>query len=113
MPDSSLYEPLCELFNISINELFAGQRIKDEEYKTIADQNLMNMMKYKLYQMSDSSITFDEFSHALDQIAHITTILKSFDDKEKAIHFMMEETDLSYEECSSAYDYWIQLFEVK
>ena len=25
LPDSSLYEPLCEVLNVSINELFAGQ----------------------------------------------------------------------------------------
>lgn len=33
LPDSSLYEPLCNILGITINELFAGQRIKDEEYK--------------------------------------------------------------------------------
>lgn len=33
LPDSSLYEPLCNILEITINELFAGQKIKDEDYK--------------------------------------------------------------------------------
>ena len=33
LPDASLYEPLCSALEITINELFAGQRIRDEEYK--------------------------------------------------------------------------------
>lgn len=33
LPDSSLYQPLCNILGITINELFAGKKIKDEDYK--------------------------------------------------------------------------------
>ena len=112
LPDSSLYEPLCNVLEISINELFAGKKIKDEDYKKVADENLMQMLKYKLYCLSDKSITFNEFGNALDRMSETFTILKSFATKEEAVNFMMKETDLSYEECSYAYDFYINLYKV-
>ena len=113
LPDSSLYEPLCNLLDITMNELFTGQRIKEEDYKTIANHNLIQMLKYKLYQMSDKSITFNEFGNALDRLAYLNAMLNSFNSKEEAIHFMMEETGISYEECLQAYDFNIHMFEIK
>ena len=47
LPDSSLYEPLCNILEITINELFAGKKIKDEDYKKVADENLIQKLKYK------------------------------------------------------------------
>ena len=112
LPDSSLYEPLCNILEITINELFAGKKIKDEDYKKVADENLMQMLKYKLYCLSDKSITFTEFGDALDRMSEVLTILKSFETKEAAINFMMKETDLSFEECSNAYDFYINLYKI-
>ena len=39
LPEASIYEPLCKILDITINELFAGQKIVDEDYKKIADEN--------------------------------------------------------------------------
>ena len=33
IPDLSLYEPLCNTLNITINELLSGSRLKKEEYQ--------------------------------------------------------------------------------
>ena len=112
LPDASLYEPLCNILEISINELFAGEKIKDEDYKKVADENLKKMLKYKLYCLSDKSITFNEFGNALDKMSEAFTILKSFKTKEEAVNFMTKETDLSYEECSYAYDFYINLYKI-
>ena len=112
LPDSSLYEPLCNILEITINELFAGKKIKDEDYKKVADENLMQMLKYKLYCLSDKSITFNEFGNALDRMSEAFTLLKSFATKEEAVNFMMKETDLSYDECSYAYDFYINLYKI-
>ena len=112
LPDASLYEPLCNILEITINELFAGQKIKDEDYKKIADDNLMQMLKHKLYLLSDKSISFDEFDNALTQIANVTTELKAFKDKEEAVDYLMKETGCPFEECSNAYDFYIKLFDV-
>ena len=110
LPDSSLYEPLCNILEITINELFAGKKIKDEDYKKVADENLIKMLKYKLYCLSDKSITFNEFGNALDRMSEVLTILKSYSTKEEAVNFMMNETHLSYEECSNVYDFYINLY---
>lgn len=110
LPDSSLYEPLCNILGITINELFVGQRIKDEEYKKIADNNLMQLLKCKLYNLTDKSITFNEFDTSLDRINKLIIKLKLFDTKDEAIKFMMKETNLSFEECSNAYDFYINLY---
>jgi len=112
LPDTSLYEPLCDILGITINELFAGQKIKNEDYQRIADANLMQMLKYKLYQLSDKSVAFVEFDNALNRIAEVTTILKQFGTKEEAIDYLVKETNLSIEECSTAYDYYINLFKI-
>lgn len=113
LPEATIYEPLCKALDITINELFAGQKIVDEEYKKIADENLMKMLKFKLYSMSDKSITFKEFDNALTKIAEVTAILKAFKTKEEAVDYLMKETATSYEECSNAYDFYIKLFEIK
>lgn len=113
LPEASIYEPLCKILGITINELFAGQKIMDQDYKKIADENLMQMLKYKLYSMSDKSITFKEFDNALTKIAEVTAILKAFKTKEEAVEYLMKETATSYEECSNAYDFYIKLFEIK
>ena len=113
LPEASIYEPLCKILDITINELFAGQKIVDEDYKKIADENLMKMLKFKLYSMSDKSITFKEFDNALTKIAEVTAILKAFKTKEEAVDYLMKETATSYEECSNAYDFYIKLFEIK
>ena len=113
LPEASIYEPLCKILDITINELFAGQKIVDEDYKKIADENLMKMLKFKLYSMSDKSITFKEFDNALTKIAEVTAIIKAFKTKEEAVDYLMKETATSYEECSNAYDFYIKLFEIK
>ena len=110
MPDLSLLKPLCDILGITINELFAGQKIREEEYKKVADENLMKMLKYKLYCLSDKSISFDEFGNALTRISEVTTMLQTFKTKEEAVNFLMKNSKTSYDECSKAYDFYINLF---
>jgi Predicted transcriptional regulators len=43
MPDVSLFEPLCEELNISINDLISGERLNDNEYKTKAEENIIKL----------------------------------------------------------------------
>lgn len=111
LPDASLYEPLCAILDITINELFAGQQIEDEDYRRIADENLMDMLKYRLYCMSDKRIPFGEFDNALTQISLLTTQLKAFNTKDEAVAFWVEETQADFDVCSKAYDFYIGLFD--
>ena len=111
LPDAALYEPLCNILDITINELFAGQHINDEDYKRIADENLMDMLKYRLYCMSDKTISFVEFDNALTQASLMATQLKAFHAKDEAVSFLVEETQEDFEVCSKAYDFYIGLFD--
>ncbi len=45
MPDVSIMIPLCEILDISVNELLSGEKIKVEDYKSKADQTLIEMKK--------------------------------------------------------------------
>lgn len=44
MPDLSLFVPLCALLGITLNELFAGERIPEENLKEKADEVLMEVI---------------------------------------------------------------------
>lgn len=46
MPDLSLFIPLCELLNISINELLSGEKISKEEYQNKFEENIINTISY-------------------------------------------------------------------
>ena len=111
LPDSSLYKPLCDILEITLNEFFEGQKLNIEHDKV--DVKLMNMLMNKLYQLSDQSITFDEFKNALIRMSEVTTLLQSFKTKEEAVDYMVINTQTSYEECSKAYDFYINLFKIE
>ena len=46
MPDVVFYKPLCEVLDISLNELLSGERIKESELKEKTDEVLDNTIKY-------------------------------------------------------------------
>lgn len=47
IPDTSVLPKLCEIFEISINELLNGERIPAENYTNKAEENLLNLQKQK------------------------------------------------------------------
>ena len=47
LPEVSLMLPLCELLEISVNELLSGERLDDKRYFEKAEQNIMSLMKEK------------------------------------------------------------------
>ena len=107
MPDSSLFKPLCKILDISINELFAGEKLNDEDKKE-ANECLINLLAGRLYD-SDCDITYNEFLNALTGISETTVLLSKFNTKEEVVEYLMNETDLPYEECYRAYDSYISL----
>lgn len=111
LPDASLYRLLCDTLGITINELFAGEFICDEQYKTVADNNLLQVLESRLHKMSPGEIEFEEFDKALKRISEIVVLLKKYSNKTDAVNYLMEQTQLSEQECSSAYDFYMRLFE--
>ena len=93
--------------DISINELFAGEKLNDENKKE-ANEYLINLLASRLYD-SDCSITYDEFLNALTRISETTVLFSKFKSKKEAVEYLMNETNLPYEECSKAYDCYIRL----
>lgn len=49
-PDTSLILPLCQVLEISSNELLSGKQLSMEEYKSQAEQNILNLTKQITYK---------------------------------------------------------------
>ena len=45
MPDASIMPALCGLLGINLNELFCGERLDMDEYKKMAEENLLRMLR--------------------------------------------------------------------
>lgn len=45
MPELSLMLPICEILKINLNELFSGEKLTDADYKSKAEENMMNLIK--------------------------------------------------------------------
>ena len=108
LPDSTLYEPLCVILGITMNEFFAGERLEGQPGE--ADACLLKMLKYRLYCASDRSVSFQQFDQALTQVAALTAKLKAFASKEEAVGFLVEQTQAPFDECAAAYDFYVHLF---
>lgn len=47
MPDVSLMIPLCEILDINVNELLSGEKLNSENFKEMANKNIMDILKEK------------------------------------------------------------------
>lgn len=56
MPDISSIIPLCEVLNITVNELIAGERLTRENYPQKADENMMHFMEKEEKQQKKSTL---------------------------------------------------------
>ena len=45
MPEVSLMLPLCDILQISINELLSGERVGECDYKSKAEENMVKLIK--------------------------------------------------------------------
>lgn len=76
LPDVSLMMPLCEILDITVNELLSAQYLSDLEYKTKSEEIIMNLIKEKQeskYKIILSVIVF------LISFASFTTIVLLID----------------------------------
>lgn len=46
MPDLSLFKPLCDELDITINDLISGEKVKDKEYQERLEENIINTISY-------------------------------------------------------------------
>lgn len=105
LPDASLYRSLCDLLQISIEELFAGEFFLEEQAQNAADSRLLHLLERRLYDASSNKeISFDEFQHSLKSFSETALLLQRFETKQAAVDYLVNETGLPAEECASAYE---------
>lgn len=46
MPDLSLFKPLCDILNITINELLSGEKINEDKYQEKLEENIIDTIDY-------------------------------------------------------------------
>lgn len=46
MPDLSLFKPLCDELDITINDLISGEKVKDNIYQEKLEENIINTIDY-------------------------------------------------------------------
>ncbi len=46
MPDLSLFKPLCNELNITLNDLMSGEKLKEKEYQKKLEENMINTIDY-------------------------------------------------------------------
>lgn len=53
MPDIEMLQILSQLFNVSINELLAGQKLDDKEFRKSADENILAVSKQSVFSFEE------------------------------------------------------------
>ena len=56
MPDLSLFKPLCEELNISLNDLMSGEKVKEKEYREKLEENIINTIDYSNKKIESRNI---------------------------------------------------------
>lgn len=72
MPDLSLFVPLCTLLGITLNELFAGECIAEENWKEKADEVLMEVITHWLGNDKWESKKCDEASPNVLEVENVS-----------------------------------------
>lgn len=111
LPDASLYQSLCDLLQISIEELFAGEFLLEEQAQNAADSRLLHLLERRLYDASSKEISFDEFQHSLKSFSETALLLRRFETKQAAVDYLVNETGLPAKECASAYEIYRKMFD--
>ena len=57
MPDLSLFKPLCDILEITINELMSGEKIDKKDYQDKLEENVLNTIEYTNKKLDNSSNT--------------------------------------------------------
>ena len=53
MPDIEMLQLLGQIFGVSINEILAGQRLSDEEFRQKAEENVIAVSKASAFSLVD------------------------------------------------------------
>jgi len=68
LPPAEMLISMSKLFDVSINELLSGKRLKQEEYKAVAEENLCQTVKASSFTLKEK-ISFYKRKWLKDHIA--------------------------------------------
>lgn len=74
LPDVSLYKPLCEILGITLNDFFTGEKIQEEEYRKVADENLLSALENSTFTLKDK-IEFFKKKWEKDHVFELTLMM--------------------------------------
>lgn len=97
--------------DITVNELFSGERLSSETDNEAKDY-LVDLLASRIYDV-DCGVSYEDFKNALFRMSETTVMLSKFKSKEAAARYLVKETGLTFEECSNAYDFYFNLNKVK
>ena len=60
LPDVSIMQELCKILNITLNELFIGEEISNENYKEVANNNLLDALENSSFTLEEKIKYFGE-----------------------------------------------------
>lgn len=55
MPDLSLFKPLCDVLDITLNDLMSGEKVDQKEYFEKLEENMINTLNYTDKKIKKSS----------------------------------------------------------
>lgn len=55
MPDLSLFKPLCEILDITINDLLSGEKLSKEMYQDKLEENIVNTIDYSTKKLNKNN----------------------------------------------------------
>ena len=53
LPDVSIMQDVCNILNITLNELFIGENIPDDKFKEVSDNNLLNALENSSFTLKE------------------------------------------------------------
>ena len=74
MPDLSLFKPLCEELNISLNDLMSGEKVKEKEYRDKLEENIINTIDYSNKKIESRNIFIGLILIVFGVLISITTV---------------------------------------
>lgn len=75
MPDPSLFMPLCDLLDITINELLLGEYISDDKVKEKSNQLLLDVI---VNWIGKYDLTFEDYKQTTSCILKLTNVRKIY-----------------------------------
>lgn len=97
LPDLSLFESICSIFNITVNELLSGEKIDKNTYQEKSEKNLLKMLKKINKNKRITIIMFISFLFLLLIIIFVKNIKLNIEYDPRIMKCKIENNELFFE----------------